>query len=60
MVKHVFSMSLKDLQGFINSVVKLAPLPLPYPNYSCIKKVNQNGQCHIQDKDTQNHPALSN
>jgi hypothetical protein len=38
MVKRVFSMPLRGLQGFINSVFKLAQLPLSCPHYSCISK----------------------
>ncbi len=38
MVKPVFSIPLRGLQGFINSIFKLAPLPLLYPHYSCISK----------------------
>ncbi len=38
MVKRVFSMPLRGLQGFINSVFKLAQLPLSRPHYSCISK----------------------
>lgn len=38
MVKRVFSMPLRGLQGFINSVFKLARLPLSCPHYSCISK----------------------
>ncbi|ATF10416.1 Mobile element protein [Candidatus Enterovibrio altilux] len=38
MVKRVFSMSLRDLQGFSNSVFKFTQLSLSYPHYSCISK----------------------
>ncbi len=38
MVKRVFSMPLRGLQGFMNSVFKLAQLPLLYPHYSYINK----------------------
>ncbi len=38
MVKRVFSMPLRSLQGFINSIFKLAQLPLSCPHYSCISK----------------------
>ncbi len=38
MVKRVFSLPLRGLQGFINSIFKLAQLPLSCPNYSCISK----------------------
>ncbi|ATF10328.1 Mobile element protein [Candidatus Enterovibrio altilux] len=38
MVKCVFSMPLRGLQGFINSVFKLAQLLASYLHYSCISK----------------------
>ncbi|EPL0285846.1 IS5-like element ISSpu20 family transposase [Providencia huaxiensis] len=38
MVKRVFSMPLRALQGFINSVFKLANVPLVCPHYTCISK----------------------
>ena len=38
MVKRAFSMPLRVLQGFINSIVKLAQLPLLCLHYSCISK----------------------
>ncbi|ATF10265.1 Mobile element protein [Candidatus Enterovibrio altilux] len=37
-VKCVFSILLKSLQGFINSIFKLAQLPFSCPHYSCISK----------------------
>lgn len=38
MVKRVFSMPLRALQGFINSVFKLGGIPLMCPHYTCISK----------------------
>ncbi len=38
MIKRVFSMPLRGLQEFINSIFKLAQLPLSCPHYSCISK----------------------
>ncbi|MGL1292399.1 transposase [Vibrio parahaemolyticus] len=38
MVKHVFSLPLRCLQGLINSIFKLTQLPLLCPHYSCISK----------------------
>lgn len=38
MVKHVFSLPLRGLQGLINSIFKLTQLPLLCPHYSCISK----------------------
>ncbi len=37
-VKRVFSMPLRSLQGFINSIFKLTQLPLSCPHCSCISK----------------------
>ena len=36
MVKRVFSMPLRALQGFLDSVFKLANIPLVCPHYTCI------------------------
>ncbi|ATF09767.1 Mobile element protein [Candidatus Enterovibrio altilux] len=38
MVKCIFSMPLKALQGFINSICNLARLSFSCPHYSCISK----------------------
>ncbi|XHY23098.1 IS5 family transposase ISVa2 [Vibrio sp. NH-UV-68] len=38
MVKRVFSMPLRALQGFIDSVFKLANIPLVCPHYTCISR----------------------
>lgn len=38
MVKCVFSMTLKALQGFIDSAFQLAQVPLTWPHYSCISR----------------------
>ncbi|EJL6271240.1 IS5 family transposase [Vibrio cholerae] len=38
MVKRVFSMQLRALQGFINSVFSLANVPVVCPHYSCISR----------------------
>lgn len=38
MVKRVFSMPLRALQGFIDSVFQLAQVPLICPHYSCISR----------------------
>ncbi|WP_198591571.1 transposase, partial [Vibrio lentus] len=35
MVKRVFSMPLRALQGFLDSVFKLANIPLVCPHYTC-------------------------
>ena len=36
MVKRVFSMPLRALQGFLDSVFKLANIPLVCPHYTCM------------------------
>lgn len=38
MVKRIFAMPLRALQGFINSVFQLAQVPLVCPHYTCISK----------------------
>jgi hypothetical protein len=38
MVKRIFSMPLRALQDFINSVFKLVNVPLLCPHYTCISK----------------------
>ncbi|EGQ9289988.1 IS5 family transposase, partial [Vibrio parahaemolyticus] len=38
MVKRVFSMPLRALQGFLDSVFKLANIPLFCPHYTCISR----------------------
>ena len=38
MVKRVFSMPLRALQGFLDSVFKLAHIPLVCPHYTCISR----------------------
>ena len=38
MVKRVFSIPLRALQGFIDSVFKLANVPLVCPHYTCISR----------------------
>lgn len=38
MVKRVFSMPLRALQGFLDSIFKLANIPLVCPHYTCISR----------------------
>lgn len=38
MMKRIFSMPLRTLQGFINSVFMLARVPLQCPHYTCISR----------------------
>ena len=40
MVKRVFSMLLRALQGFLDSVFKLVNIPLVCPHYTCISRRN--------------------
>ena len=42
MVKRIFSMPLRASQGFIDSVFRLAQVPLSCPHYSCISR----HRCH--------------
>jgi hypothetical protein len=37
-VKRIFSLPLRALQGFIDSVFKLANVPLVCPHYTCISR----------------------
>lgn len=38
MVKRIFSLPLRALQGFIDSVFRLANVPLVCPHYTCISR----------------------
>ncbi|EVT76117.1 IS5/IS1182 family transposase, partial [Vibrio parahaemolyticus] len=38
MIKRIFSMPTRALQGFLNSVFKLANIPLVSPHYTCISR----------------------
>lgn len=38
MMKRVFNLSLRDLQGFVDSIFKLMALPLRCPDYSLVSK----------------------
>lgn len=38
MVKHIFSLPLRTLQGLIDSVFRLANVPLSCPHYTCISR----------------------
>ncbi len=53
-------MPLRGLQGFINSIFKLALLPLSYPHYSCISKRARtvNAAFKTKTKGTIQHLAL--
>ncbi|NIG62944.1 MAG: hypothetical protein G5663_06900 [Serratia symbiotica] len=39
MLKRIFGLTLRTLQGFIDSIVILIKVPLNYPNYTCISKL---------------------
>ncbi len=43
MVKRIFSMPLRALQGFLDSVFKLANIPLVCPHYTCISRRAKEG-----------------
>jgi hypothetical protein len=38
MMKRIFSMALRELQGFMNSIFALAKLPISCPHYTCISR----------------------
>lgn len=38
MLKRVFGLTLRALQGFIDSIIGLMKVPLNYPDYICISK----------------------
>ncbi len=44
MVKRMFSMPYRGLQGFINSIFNLTQLPLSRPHYSCISRLDRRFQ----------------
>jgi hypothetical protein len=50
MVKRVFSMPLRALQGFLDSVFKLANIPLVCPHYTCISRRAKDVEVSIKTK----------
>lgn len=50
MIKGIFSLSLRDLQGFIDSIFKLMDVPLTSPDYTCISKRSKTVQVRYRNK----------
>ncbi|ATF09711.1 Mobile element protein [Candidatus Enterovibrio altilux] len=50
MLKHIFSIPLRSLQGFIHFILKLAQLLLLYPHYSCISKRTKTANVVLETK----------
>ena len=50
MVKRIFSMPLRALQGFLNSVFKMANIPLVSPHYTCISRRAKDLRFHLKPK----------
>ena len=50
MVKRVFSMPLRALQGFLDSVFKLANIPLVCPHYTCISRRSKDVEVSFKTK----------
>ena len=50
MVKHVFSMPLRALQGFLDSVFKLANIPQVCPHYTCISRRSKDVEVSFKTK----------
>ncbi|GJA11844.1 hypothetical protein KAM344_23620 [Aeromonas caviae] len=60
MLKAVFKLPLRALEGFINSLFKLMKVPLQSPDYSCISKraktveIKYRLPCHFQKTNARN------
>ncbi|EGU44193.1 hypothetical protein VII00023_08044 [Vibrio ichthyoenteri ATCC 700023] len=50
MLKHVFSMPLRALQGFLDSVFKLTNIPLVCPHYTCISRRSKDVEVSFKTK----------
>ncbi len=50
MVKRVFSMPLRALQGFIDSIFRLAHVPLSCPHYTCIGRRSKQVEVSFKTK----------
>ena len=50
MVKRLFSMPLRALQGFLDSVFKLANIPLVCPHYTCISRRSKDVEVSFKTK----------
>jgi hypothetical protein len=58
MVKRVFSMPLRALQGFLDSVFKLANIPLVCPHYTCISRRAKEVEVSFKTKAVIQHLAI--
>lgn len=50
MIKGIFSLPLRALQGFIDSIFKLMDVPLTSPDYTCISKRSKTVQVRYRNK----------
>ncbi|AXY03089.1 IS5 family transposase [Vibrio alfacsensis] len=50
MIKGIFSLPLRALQGFIDSIFKLMDVPLTSPDYTCISKQSKTVQIQYRNK----------
>jgi IS5 family transposase len=50
MIKGIFSLPLRALQGFIDSVFELLDVPLTSPDYTCIRKRSKTVQVKYRNK----------
>ncbi|HGS4466694.1 TPA: IS5 family transposase, partial [Vibrio metschnikovii] len=50
MIKGIFSLPLRALQGFIDSIFKLLDVPLTSPDYTCISKRSKTVQVKYRNK----------
>ncbi|HFQ4941535.1 TPA: IS5 family transposase [Vibrio vulnificus] len=50
MIKGIFSLPLRALQGFIDSIFKLLDVPLTSPDYTCISKRSKTVQVRYRNK----------
>lgn len=60
MIKGIFSLPLRALQGFIDSIFKLMNVPLTSPDYTCISKRSKTVQVRYRNKskDSIRHIAI--
>ncbi|CAK2532806.1 transposase [Vibrio crassostreae] len=50
MIKGIFSLPLRALQGFIDSIFELLEVPLTSPDYTCISKRSKTVQVKYRNK----------
>ena len=58
MIKRIFSMPLRASQGFIDSVFRLAQVPLSCPHYSCISRRAKDVDVSFKTKGPIQHLAI--